>query len=432
MTPLRTIFFGFEPGGICMPHQSRRAFIANTTAFAGLAGLTNSRLLAQAEELPAAVPKPADTPAIPAANTTETPVPLAPPDRQPPDLEIPDAPVRKVGWAIVGLGQLALEEIMPAFAQCKLSTPVALVSGHLDKAKRLAATYQVDPKAIYNYENFDRIANDDQIEIVYIVLPNSMHAEYTIRALRAGKHVLCEKPMAVNIVEGVQMQKAAKEANRKLMIGYRLHYEPMNRRVVELCASGEYGKIKTFTSSNCQNVKAPNIRLSSELGGGPLGDIGIYSINAARYVIGEEPVEVAAFGHQPDSDPRFREVLESVGFIMRYPSGVIAQCDCSFGSTESRRYRVHCAEGFIEMDPAFSYRGLRLRVKHGESSSGASQLAELNVNPVNHFAAEMDHFSGCILNGTEPRTPAEMGIADLRIIAALEESMRTGQKVRIV
>lgn len=411
--------------------QSRRAFIVNTTAFAGLAGWMNSRLLAQ-EDLPPTVPKPTATPAIPGASTSPDPIPLAPPDRQPADLPIPSMPTREIRWAIVGLGQLALGEIMPAFAECKDSKPVALVSGHLDKAQRVATAYQIDPTAIYNYDNFDRIANDDRIEAVYIVLPNSMHAEYTIRALRAGKHVLCEKPMAGNVVEGVQMQKAAQENGRKLMIGYRLHYEPMNRRVVELCSSGEYGKIKTFTSSNCQNVKAPNIRLSSELAGGPLGDIGIYSINAARYVIGEEPVEVAAFGHQPDDDERFREVPESVGFIMRYPSGVIAQCDCSFGSSESRRYRIHCAEGFIEMDPAFSYRGLRLRVKHGESTSGATQLAEINIDPVNHFAAEMDHFSECIIHDTEPRTPAEMGLADLRIIAALEESMRTGQKVRIM
>lgn len=412
--------------------QSRRTFLARTTVFAGLSAWSSSRLLAQEKESPGAIPKPADTPAIPAAKSTPDSVPLAPPDRQPVGLAIPDAPPRRVGWAIVGLGQLALEEVMPAFAESKVSKPVALVSGHLNKAQRVAAAFGVDPKSIYDYENFDRIAHDDQIEIVYIILPNSMHAEYTIRALRAGKHVLCEKPMATNIVEGVQMEKAASEANRKLMIGYRLHYEPMNRRVVELCASGNYGKIKTFTSSNCQIVKAPNIRLSAELGGGPLGDVGIYSINAARYVIGEEPVEVAAFGYQPESDERFREVNESVGFIMRYPSGVVAQCDCSFGSSESRRYRIHCAEGFIEMDPAFSYRGLRLRVKHGDSSSGASQLAEIKIDPVNHFAAEMDHFSECILNGTEPRTPAKMGIADLRIIAALEESMRTGQKVRIV
>lgn len=412
--------------------QTRRTFIAHTTAFAGLATWSSSRLLAQEKDLPDAVPKPADNPAIPAASTAPDPVPLAPPDRQPVNLEIPAAPPRQVGWAIVGLGQLALEEVMPAFAECKVSKPVALVSGHLDKAQRVASAHAIDPKAIYDYQNFDRIAHDDRIEIVYIILPNSMHAEYTIRALRAGKHVLCEKPMATKVAEGIQMQKAASDSNRQLMIGYRLHYEPMNRRVAELCVSGEYGKIKTFSSSNCQNVKAPNIRLSSELGGGPLGDIGIYSINAARYVIGEEPVEVAAFGHQPDDDERFREVHESVGFILRYPSGVIAQCDCSFGSSESRRFRVHCAEGFVEMDPAFSYRGLRLRVKHGDSSSGASQLAEINIEPVNHFAAEMDHFSDCILNGTASRTPAEMGIADLRIIAALEESLRTGQKVRIV
>jgi hypothetical protein len=234
--------------------QSRRAFIVNTTAFAGLAGWMNSRLLAQ-EDLPPTVPKPTATPAIPGASTSPDPIPLAPPDRQPADLPIPSMPTREIRWAIVGLGQLALGEIMPAFAECKDSKPVALVSGHLDKAHRVATAYQIDPTAIYNYDNFDRIANDDRIEAVYIVLPNSMHAEYTIRALRAGKHVLCEKPMAGNVVEGVQMQKAAQENGRKLMIGYRLHYEPMNRRVVELCSSGEYGKIKTSPRATARTSK---------------------------------------------------------------------------------------------------------------------------------------------------------------------------------
>jgi predicted dehydrogenase len=358
-------------------------------------------------------------------------VPLAPPDRQPPELPLPELPGRKVGWAIVGLGELALGEIMPAFARTKHSKPVALVSGHPDKAKRVAEAYGIENDAIYDYENFDRLAEDKRVEVVYIVLPNSMHAEFTIRALRAGKHVLCEKPMAVTVEECTQMIDAAKSANRILGVAYRLHSEPMNRKVMEMCARKEFGEIKTFESSNCQDVKAPNIRLSAELGGGPVGDVGVYSINAARYVTNEEPVEVTAIAHQPKDDPRFREVPESVAFTLRYPSGVLAHCDCSFGTAESRRYRVHCAKGWIEMDPAFSYRGLRLRTKGGDAKKGDAQAAEHFITEVNHFTEEMDHFSDCVLNGTKLRTPGEMGLADMRIAVAIDEAVRTGKAVKV-
>lgn len=359
-------------------------------------------------------------------------VPLAPPDRQPPNLPVPSAPERKVGWAIVGLGELALGEIMPAFGLCRWSQPVALVSGHPDKARKVAEAYGMNPKAIYDYDNFDRLAEDRSIEVVYIVLPNSMHAEYSIRALKTGKHVLCEKPMAVTVEECERMIAAAKDAGRKLGVAYRLHSEPMNRKVMELCAEKRFGKLKTFESSNGQNVKAPNIRLSASLGGGPVGDVGVYSINAARYVTGEEPIEVSAFAHQPTDDPRFREVPESVTFTLRFPSGVLAHCDCSFGTSESRRYRVHCDAGWIEMDPAFSYRGLRLRTSSGETKGEKmGQLAELRIEEVNHFSAQMDHFSDCVLHEKELRTPGEMGLADMRVVTAIGESIRTGKPVRI-
>jgi predicted dehydrogenase len=357
--------------------------------------------------------------------------PLAPPDRQPPNLPLPEVPGRKLGWAIVGLGELALGEVMPAFAEAKYSQPVALVSGHPDKAKRVAEAYAITNDAIYNYDNFDKLAEDKSVEVVYIVLPNSMHAEFTIRALRAGKHVLCEKPMAVSVEECTKMIEAAKEADRLLGIGYRLHSEPMNRKVMEMCARKQFGTIKTFESSNCQDVKAPNIRLSGELGGGPVGDVGVYSINAARYCTGEEPVEVTAIAHQPKDDPRFREVPESVAFTLRFPSGILAHCDCSFGSAESRRYRVHCAKGWIDMDPAFSYRGLRLRTKDGDAKKGTAEATEHLVEAVNHFTAEMDHFSDCVLNGTKLRTPGEMGLADMRVMTAIYEAMRTGKAVKV-
>ena len=320
---------------------------------------------------------------------------------------------------------------MPAFREARLSRPVALVSGHPEKARKVAEVYGISAEAIYGYDNFDRLADNKEVEVVYVILPNSMHAEFTIRGLRAGKHVLCEKPMAPTVEECERMIAASKETSKKLMIAYRLHYEPMNLTVAELLRKQAFGEVKTLSPSNCQDVKAPNIRLSAALGGGPVGDVGIYSINTTRMILGEEPVEVSAMAHQPKDDPRFREVPESVSFTMRFPSGVLAHCDCSFGSAESRRYRVHCAKGFVEMDPAFSYRGLRLRVKQGDSKESNAQLSEWQIQEVNQFTAEMDHFSECVLHDKAPRTPGEEGLADMRIISAIEEAARTGQTVEI-
>jgi predicted dehydrogenase len=396
---------------ITMPN--RRDFLTSAAAIGGATAM-GAPALAAAEQL-----------------ASGGAVPLAPPDRQPPNLPLPEVPGRRVGWAIVGLGELALGEIMPAFPKAKHSQPVALVSGHPDKAKRVAEAYAIPNDSIYNYDNFDKLAEDKSVEVVYIVLPNSMHAEFTMRALRAGKHVLCEKPMAVSVEECTKMIEAAKEADRLLGVAYRLHSEPMNRKVMEMCAKKQFGVIKTFESSNCQDVKAPNIRLSADLGGGPVGDVGVYSINAARYCTGEEPVEVTAIAHQPKDDPRFREVPESVAFTLRFPSGILAHCDCSFGSAESRRYRVHCAKGWIEMDPAFSYRGLRLRTKGGDPKKGTAEATEHLVEAVNHFTEEMDHFSDCVLHGTKLRTPGEMGLADMRVMTAIYEAIRTGKAVPV-
>lgn len=358
-------------------------------------------------------------------------VPLAPPQKQPEKLKIPVKAPKQVGWAIVGLGQLALEEVMPAFAECEFSKPVALVSGHPDKARKVAKYYDIAEDAIYNYENYDKLADDKRVDVIYIILPNSMHAEYTIRGLKAGKHVLCEKPMAVSVAEAEQMVAAAKEADKKLMVAYRLHYEPFNQRAMEICRSGQLGKIRTFASTNGQNVQAPNIRLSAKLGGGPLGDVGVYSINAARYTIGEEPVEVFATAQQPKDDPRFREVPESVAFTLRYPSGVLAHCDCSFGMAESRFYEVHGTKGSLRMQPAFSYRGLRLHVHEGNPKENTAADQELLLEAKNHFTQEMDHFSQVVLNDETCRTPGEMGVADMRILEALEKSIATGAPVKL-
>lgn len=357
-------------------------------------------------------------------------VPLAPPDRQPAELDVPEPVKRKIGFAIVGLGELAVGQILPAFGESRLSAPVALVSGHPDKARKLAEVYGIDPRAVYTYQDYERLADNNKVDAVYIVLPNSMHAEYTVRGLKLGKHVLCEKPMAVTVDECEQMIDASRQANRKLMIAYRLHYEPYNRKAMELCRQQAIGKLKCFSSSNCQTVQAPNIRLSRELGGGPVGDVGVYSINAARYTLQEEPIEVNAVAHQPKDDPRFREVPETVVYTLRYPSGAIAHCESGFGHGRSEYFRVVGAEGFIEMDPAFGYHGQRLYVQ-SRSPHGGQEKQELVLQPVNQFAAEMDHFSECILAGKTPHTTGEMGMADMRIVTAVHEAARTGRTVKL-
>ncbi|HEY1066272.1 MAG TPA: Gfo/Idh/MocA family oxidoreductase [Pirellulales bacterium] len=380
-------------------HTTRRGFL-------GTAGLLGASLLAQQAAFGADVP-------------------LAPPDKQPADLELPEVPPKTVGWAIVGLGELAVGEILPAFERCALSKPTALVSGHRDKAEKLAKAYGIKPQNIYNYDNYDKLAENPDVDVIYIVLPNSMHAEYTIRGFKAKKHVLCEKPMATSVEECEQMIAAANDAQKKLMIAYRLRYEPFNMAAIEMCQKQEFGKLQTITASNNQNVTAPNIRLSKQLGGGPLGDIGIYCLNATRYLTGQEPIEVNAMRHQPQDDPRFREVPESVAFTLKFPSGGIATCDCSFGTAESRRYRVQGADGVLHMDRAFGYRGQRLFLDKG------GRDAELKIEPVNHFAAEMDHFSECVRADREPRTPGEEGLADVRVIAAIEEAAKSGRAVRV-
>lgn len=363
--------------------------------------------------------------------TTGEKVPLAPPDHQPPNLKLPRVIEKKLGWAVVGLGQLALGQIMPAFELCDQAQPTALVSGHPDKAKVVADAYGIERSAIYNYQNFDEIATDDRIDVVYIVLPNSMHAEFTIRALQAGKHVLCEKPMAVSIDECQRMIDTAKNVDRKLMVAYRLHYEPFNRKVIEMCNEKRFGEIKTFNGSFCINVDAPNIRLAAELGGGPVGDVGVYPINAARYVTGEEPIEVFAQAHQPADDPRFREVPESVSCLLRFPSGVLANLDCSFGTHRSDFYRVACAQGTIELTPAFSYSGQQLMTHHSSESDSLAIVTHHEMNQANHFAAEMKSFSQSVLADRPPRTPGEEGLADMRVLAALAESIRQERPVHM-
>ena len=342
-------------------------------------------------------------------------------------LVVPDPPGRKLGWAVVGLGNLSIHEILPAFAKCEKSKVVAFVSGHPDKANKLAVRYGVSPKNIYNYQNYDTIKDNPEVDIIYIVLPNGMHAEYTVRGLQAGKHVLTEKPMAGTPAECQTMIDAARKASRKLMVAYRCRYEPYNREAIRIARSHELGPTKVILADHGFNIGDPTQwRLKKDLaGGGSLMDIGIYSLQAARYLSGEEPAEVNAVMYSTPGDPRFKEVEETIDFQLRFASGVLANCTSSYGYAGQNHYRVVGTEGWLELDPATSYRGLRMRVHR----ANVTEERELPVR--DHFALEMDHLSECVMENKEPLTPGEEGLRDLRVMMAIYEAANTGKTVKL-
>jgi predicted dehydrogenase len=337
------------------------------------------------------------------------------------------SPGKKVGWAIVGLGSLSINQILPAFAKCEKSRVVALVSGHRDKAERLALRYGVDAKGIYNYENYDALRDNPDVDVIYIVLPNGMHAEYTIRGHQAGKHVLTEKPMANTPAECEAMITAARKANRKLMVAYRCRYEPYNQAMIKMARDQECGSMKVIQADHGFNIGDPTQwRLKKTLaGGGSLMDIGIYSLQAARYVSGEEPVEVNAMMYSTPGDERFKEVEETIDFQLRFPSGVLANCTSSYGYSGQNRYRVVATKGWFELEPATGYSGQRMRVRKGN-------VTEERDHPVrDHFALEMDHMSECVQENKDPLTPGEEGLRDLKIMMAIYEAARTGKTVKV-
>ena len=272
---------------------------------------------------------------------------------------------------------------------------------------------------IYNYENFDEIAHNPAVDAVYVALPNSMHAEYTIRAAKAGKHVLCEKPMSTNVADAEAMIAACKAANVKLMIAYRCHYEPTNLRAVQLIRDGALGQVQAIESAFGFNIAPGEWRLSKKLaGGGPLFDVGIYSLNACRYLTGEEPEHISAYASTIDRDGRFNEVEENVSWTMKFPSGIVASCPTTYGANMDGYFRVYGSKGWLEVDP-----GLYLRGAQAAREPGGQMLDEPNpARDPSHFQAEAEHFSNCVQRGLEPQSPGEEGLRDMRYIADIYKS----------
>jgi len=342
-------------------------------------------------------------------------------------LVVPDPPGKKLGWAVVGLGSLAINQILPAFAKCEKSKVVAFVSGHPDKAHKLALRYGVSSKNIYNYENYDSIKDNPEVDVIYIVLPNGMHAEYTVRGLQAGKHVLSEKPMANAPAECQQMIDAAKKADRKLMVAYRCRYETYNREAIRIARSGELGPTQMILADTGFAIGDPSQwRLNKKLaGGGSMMDIGIYALNASRYLSGEEPTEVNAMLYSTPNDPRFKEVEEHVTFQLRFPSGILANCTSSYGYFHQSHFRVMGTDARLCMDPATWYSGLRMWIERGNT------IEEKELPVVDHFASEMDHMSDCVMQNKQPLTPGEEGLHDITLIHAVYESARNGKTVKV-
>ena len=342
-------------------------------------------------------------------------------------------PEQRVGFAIVGLGRLALEEILPAFAQSKKAKPVALVSGTPDKLQAVARQYGIAPEHCYDYASFDRIRDNPAVKAVYIVTPNGLHREFTERAARAGKHVLCEKPMTVGSADGRAMVAACARANVHLMVAYRIQYETYNKRLQQMTRDHRFGRLVGMSAINVQTT-APDGDLQWRLkkplaGGGSLFDIGLYLINTSRFLLGEEPVEVWATRFSPPGDPRFAEVEQTNSFVLRYPSNALVNCFCSYGARDDKHQRLNFERAVADMPNAYQYQGQRLTII-GRQEDATSQN-ELVLEPANQFAAEIDHMATCVLENRKPRTPGEEGVQDHVIMEAVYESERTGRPVAL-
>ena len=342
-----------------------------------------------------------------------------------------EAPGQRIGFAIIGIGRLSINQILPAFSRTKFCKPVALVSGSPDKAQKIAAQYGIEPSAIYSYKNYEQLADNARVKAVYIVLPNGMHAEYTVRAAKIGKHVLCEKPMATSVAECGQMIDACKSANVKLMVAYRQQYEPMNREIVKMIRSGKLGSLRSYVATLTQNQDDPSQwRLRKALsGGGCLSDVGIYCLNASRFWSGEEPEEVFGQTFQPQGDPRFTDVEATCNFTLRYPSGLVASCSSGFAAHRSSFARMEGSDSWIQLSPSFGYSGLKLQ--YNKLLDGHGTDLQPAVSEKDQFALEMDHMAHCIMGNQQPHTPGEEGLQDMRIIDAIYESARTNRSVKL-
>lgn len=325
---------------------------------------------------------------------------------------------KKLGFALCGLGRLSTEQIAPALQKTQNCRLAGIITGTPAKALQWQARYNIPARNVYNYENMHRLADNPDIDVVYVVTPNGLHRDHTLAAARAGKHVFCEKPMEISVERCRDMIEAVRAAKRLLGIAYRCQFEPHHLECMRLARERSLGAVKLIDAHFGFNIE-PNVwRLKRSLsGGGPLMDVGIYALQATRYLSGEEPIWISAATTRGDPS-RFSEVEESVVWEARFPGGAVSHCSSSYNAAAVGYFRVLAENGWFGLDPAFNYSGLR-----GMRSDGRA----IELAATDQFAVEMDDFARCIIEGTPTRVPGEEGLRDVRLMMSIYESARTGR-----
>jgi predicted dehydrogenase len=328
---------------------------------------------------------------------------------------------KKLGLALVGLGNYASNNLAPALQKTQYCRLTGIVTGTPAKATQWTKKYQIPQKNVYNYQNFDQIADNPDIDVVYVVLPNAMHHEFTLRAAKAGKHVICEKPMALSVKECQEMIEACKKAGKQLAIGYRLHFEPFNLEMARLGQQKVYGPVKYIDAGFGFNIGNPNQwRMDKALaGGGPLMDAGIYALQGTRYTTGEEPVTVTARFVKTNPE-KFKTVEETLLWQMDFPSGAVASCITSYAAYLDRLY-VAAEKGNFGLEPAYTYGPLKGKV-NGE---------ELVKPIVMHQIGQLDATCKSFIDNTPNIVPGEEGLRDVKIIEAIYKAAETGNRQEI-
>ena len=323
---------------------------------------------------------------------------------------------KPVGYAIIGLGTIG-EIFARACANSSTAKITALVTGEPPtKGREWAARYGVPEGSVFGYADLEKLRGNPDVDAVYVALPNSMHCEYTVRSAKIGKHVLCEKPMAISSAECRTMIDACKKANVKLMIGYRVQHDPVWIQARQMVRSGALGDVQSFAGGFYGQMRAGQWRLNRKLaGGGSLLDMGIYPLNAIRWLSGEEPVSFAAFTATRTQDGRFAQMEQSIEWTMKMPSGILAACGSSYGQSGPGSLTINGTNGWMRAQPAFSYEGLKIE---GMTGRDPVNLVSDGKTPY-QFTIEAEHFAHCVRTGSEPRTPGEEGLKDMLAMEAI-------------
>jgi predicted dehydrogenase len=315
-------------------------------------------------------------------------------------------------------------QLAPALQQTTYCQLAGVVTGSPAKAAQWQQQYSIPAKNCYDYKTFDRIIDNPAIDIVYVVLPNALHAEYVVRAAQAGKHVICEKPMATSVADARHMVAAMEKAGKKFSVGYRLHFEPHNQAMMRLGQSQAYGKISRLAADNGFKFGSGGTpwRVNKKLsGGGPLMDMGIYCLQGCLYTKGQVPVSVTAKFTPETGTGYFKEVEAGVNWQLRFADGTVADCRTSYSENMQGRLRADAANGWFELEPAFGYGGLAGRTSKNDGL--------LNLPNINQQAAQMDDFAQCVLQNKPTRVPGEMGLRDVQLLEAIYRAAETGQAV---